>query len=279
MSTRHKRLLSAVAILFCFIPGCRESRVSSTWRTGDIVIDGVADEWLGKIFFTEGSKAGIGVANDSEFLYLCINSGERTVAGQALMSGFTVMFESKSQQGKKFGVRFPFGHRSAPRPVMGPGAEFDPEGDGGEMEAALQRLAVIGPGKQDTLPMPVWFAADSLGITVAVTPSRAGFVYELKVPLARDSKFAYGIGAGTDSLLTITLQTDKMERPAGGPPGGGGGMGGSRGGGGGKSGSRCGGGGMGGSRGGGGGKGGPPGGSGNMPEPFKMQCRILLARK
>jgi hypothetical protein len=269
MSTRHKLLLSAVAILFCFIPGCRESRVSSTWRTGDIVIDGVADEWIGKIVFTEWSKAGIGVANDSTFLYLCITSDERTVAGQALMSGFTVMFESKSQQGKKFGVRFPFGHRSAPRPVMGPGAEFDPEEMGAQMEAALQMLAVIGPGKQDTLPMPVWFAADSLGITVAVTPSRVGFVYELKVPLARDSKFAYGIGAGADSLLTITLQTDKMERPTGGPPGGGGGKGGSR----------CGGGGMGGSRCGGGGKGGPPGGSGNMPEPFKMQCQILLARK
>jgi hypothetical protein len=295
----NNRLFFIVAIAFSVCgTGCKSIHLSSRWcdETG-IKIDGSAAEWNGQLSFPEGSKVGIGIANDDKYLYCCLKSEDRETVSKILMSGFSASFECKAQKGKRFGVHFPLGMKMAGPPSRGNSdGETDTAAMSAEIEASLQMLALLGPGKDDTLPMATRIA-ESLGVTVSINPSPEHCVYELKVPLNRDSSFQYAIGAGNDTLLSVTMETDKMTMPAGGPPGGGGGRGGPPGGGGGMGGPPGGGGGMGGPPGGGGGMGGPPGGgmggmggppgggsggppgSGSMPEPFKLQFTIHLAKK
>jgi hypothetical protein len=210
------------------------------------------------------------------------------IASQIVRSGFTVLFATKGQKGKRFGVNFPLGMKLSGPPFQETGdREPDMAAMKARMELSLQTLALIGPGENDTFPMSTMMA-ESLGVIVRIKPSQERCVYELKVPLNQDSLFKYAIGVGKDTLLKVTLETCKISRPSGGPPGGGmggppgGGMGGGRGG----MGGPPGGGGMGGPPGGGmgggrGGMGGPPGGGGppSMPEQFKINFSILLAKK
>ena len=270
----NNRLLLATAVALCLCTACKSLQLESQWRDHDITIDGVTTDWDGLMYYPEGSKIGIGVVNDSMYLYLCLTSEDRTIASQILMSGFTVLFGNKAQKEKRFGIHFPLGTKPSgpPSEENGYRGEHDMAAMSARMQASLQTLALIGPGKNDTLPMPI-MVAESLGVVVRIKPSREHCVYELKVPLNPDSVCKYAVGAGNDSLLAVTLEICKISRPSGGPPGGGG-----------RGGPPGGGGGMGGPPGGGmggGGMGGPPGGGGppSMPEPFKMNFSILLAKK
>jgi hypothetical protein len=303
----NNRLLLAMTVALSLCTACKSIQLESQWRDHDITVDGSATEWSGLIQYPEDSKIGIGVLNDNTNLYLCLTSEDRETASQILMSGFTILFESKGQKGKRFGVHFPLGMK-----FFGPPSEesrYRGEPDMAAMktriEASLQTLALIGPGENDTTPMPTQMA-ESLGVAVCIKPSQEHCVYELKVPLNRDSLSKYAIGVGKDTLIAVTLETDKVSMPSGvppsggmgGPPGGGmggGGMGGPPGGG--MGGGGMGGGGMGGPPGGGmggggmggggmggppgGGMGRPPGGGGppSMPEQFKMSFSIHLAKK
>ncbi len=269
------RLFIAVIAALSLCTGCKPIQLESQWRDRDITIDGSTAEWSGLIQYPEDSKIGIGIVNDEAYLYLCLTSEDRAIASQILMSGFTVLFESKARKGKRFGVHFPLGMK-----LFGPPSEEagDREPDmaamTARMEASLQTLALLGPGKNDTLPMSTRIA-ESLGIAVCIKPSRENCAYELKVLLNPDSLFRYALGIGKDTLLAVTLETDRTDRasrPSGGHHGGGGGMG--------PHGGGMGGGGRMGSHGGGGGRMGPPGGGPpSMPEQFKMEFSINLTKK
>ena len=275
----NNRLLLAAAVAVSLCTVCKSLQLESQWRDRDIIIDGSTSEWAGLIQYPEDSKVGIGVVNEDAYLYLCLTSEDREIASQIVRSGFTVLFETKGKKGKRFGVNFPLGMKLSGPPAQETGdREPDMAAMKERMELSLQTLALIGPGENDTFPMSTMMA-ESLGVIVRIKPSQERCVYELKVPLNQDSLFKYAIGVGKDTLLKVTLETSKISRPSGGPPGGGmggppgGGMGGGRGGMGGPPG-----GGMGGGR---GGMGGPPGGGGppSMPEQFKIDFSILLAKK
>jgi hypothetical protein len=315
----NNQLFLAAAVALSLCTACKSIQLESQWRDRDITIDGDTREWNGLMQYPEDSKVGIGVVNDDAYLYLCLTSEDRETASQILMSGFSILFESKAHKGNRFGVHFPLGMKQSGPPSGESGNREEPDMSAmkGRMEAALQTLALLGPGKDDTTPMPAKMA-ESLGISVCIKPSKEHCVYELKVPLNQDSLCKYAIGVGKDTLLAVSLETDKISRPSGGPRGGGmggppgedmggGGMGGPPGGGmggGGGMGPMDGGIGRGGMGGGGGGMGGPPGGgmgggggmgSGggvmggmggppgggppSMPKQYKMEFSILLAKK
>jgi|WetSurMetagenome_2_1015567.scaffolds.fasta_scaffold53700_3 hypothetical protein len=284
-------LAAAVALSLC--AACKLPQLESQWRDRDIAIDGSTAEWSGLLHYPEGSKIGIGIVNDDASLYLCLTSEDREMASRILRSGFSVLFESKGQKGKRFGVDFPLGMK-----LYGPPSGESRDDDDGEpdragmkarsearMEASLRVLALLGPGENDTLPMAT-LMAESQGVAVRIKPSQERCVYELKVPLNQDSLFHYAIGVGKDTLIVVTLETNTTSRPFNGPRGGGfggssGGMGGDGGMGGPQEGD-IGGGGMG--RGGmGGHRDGGMGPSGNGPpsmlEPFTMKFIIHLAKK
>jgi hypothetical protein len=270
----------AAVILFA---GCKSAPLlESQWRDRAIAVDGNSTEWNDLIQYPRDSKIGIGVINDDVFLYLCLTSEDRAITSQIFRYGFTMLFQSRAQKEKLFGVRFPMGGAlSGAPPDRHTGMERDTAMMREHLEAALQTLALLGPGKDDTVPLPTRIA-ESLGVAVAIKPSHEDCVYELKVPLNQDSICKYAINAGKDTLFEVTLESSAPERESSRPSdmgdgrgfGGGGMHGGGRGGGMG--------GGMGGMHGGGRYGGGHRGGGGyhaRAPEPFSQTFTIKLAQK
>jgi hypothetical protein len=270
----------AGTIFLMVCAGCKSlPLLESQWRGNDITIDGNATEWNDIIDYPQDFKMGIGVINDSTYLYLCLTSDDRATTSQILRFGFTVCFERKAQKGERFGVYFPVGG-NLPGPQRG-GMENDTAVMRERMKAALETLALLGPGENDTLPMRTHIA-ESLGVVVRIKPSHEHCVYELKVPLNRDSILNYAIDLGKDTLLNVTLEScapERENRPSSDMGGGGhggmghGGMAGGRG-------SGMGHGGMGGGRGGGhGGTGHRMGQKGHEAEPFSQTFTIKIAGK
>ena len=207
--------------------GCKSSLLlESQWHDHGITIDGDAGEWNDLIQYPQDLKMGIGVVNDDRYLYLCLTSDDRATTSQIIRYGFTVWFEHKAQKDKLFGIHFPLGMNLSGTP------HERHEGDTAAMkeriEASLQTLALLGPGKNDTSPVPTRIA-ESLGIAVCIKPSHEHCVYELKVPLNQDSILKYAIDIGKDTLLDITLEScgpNRENRPSSDmDEGGGGGMG------------------------------------------------------
>ncbi len=270
----YKKLFSIFIILpLMMICGCNSQVLESTWKTSEIVIDGNPVEWKQTIHYPEDSRFGIGVSNDDKFLYLCLSSRDQQTSRQIMTMGFTVWFESKSHRGKNFGLHFPLGMMKADRPpVMHEKQGQDPEQMKEFMDAAMQEMEIIGPEKNNSRTVKS-IVAESYGIVARILPSEGNLDYELKIPLNQDSLCIFAINTGNDSLIKLTLETTKPEfAKTGGPSGHGGRMPSGRGGSGMGPGSGM-------PPGGGMGPGGPPrGGAHSMPEQFKIELSVKLAR-
>jgi hypothetical protein len=202
-------LVFVAAFLFGAV-GCKSQQLGSQWRDRDITIDGSVTEWNGLMQAPEDADVAIGLVNDDIYLYLCLTSGNRETTLRMLMSGFTVLFENKAKKGARLGVHFPLAPVRSRPPLV---REHDPAAMMKQLEASLGTLALLGPGKNDTLPMATRMA-ESLGIAVSVKSLNEGCAYEIKVPLNRDARFTYAIDMGKDSLIEVTLASDEATRPS-----------------------------------------------------------------
>ena len=246
--------------------GCSTTaELSSSWNNNEIVIDGLATEWRSHFFYLKDSQLSLGIRNDSDFLYVCLMAPEGQFRRQMVGLGLTVWLEPKG--GKKLGIHYPIG-----LPGQGTPAPFDrkdtrsPEESEEVVEQSLEKLEILGPGKEDH---QVFSVLEVPGIIVRVGSSQGSGVYELKVPLRASSEHPYAVKAGTGSTVTLGIETGKLEPKIRQGEGRGGGM---RGGGRGRR--------SGGSPGGGPGEGGRSGSArarGDRPEPLSFWAKVQLS--
>jgi hypothetical protein len=205
-----------VLIVLCTLgmfAGCVSTQYMGQWRNRDITIDGSPSEWDDYIEYPEHiiPNMGIGAVCDSNHVYLCLTSEDRATVSRMLMAGFSVTFQNPSQKGALFGVYFPLG-------MKGGGAEgqrHDPEEWAARVEASLQMLALLGPGKKDTTFMPI-ARAESLGVVVrAKAHSMEQCTYELKARIIKNGNSPYSIVPGKDSSIAVTFECGVLTRPEG----------------------------------------------------------------
>lgn len=208
--------------------GCTRVRTFTTQsRPADreVIIDGRPDEWAGSMFFIEDEGISLGFLNDKNSFYICLRTEERPVQSQIMMAGLTVWFDPKGGKEKALGIKFPVG--------MSPDERLRPQGDIEEEEdeprprrpggERLRELEIIRSGKDE----PERLEVDEVkGIEVKILPSRAGLVYELKIPLVATAESPVAVGAEPGKTIGIGFETGKLEfggtyRGRGGIPGGG----------------------------------------------------------
>ncbi|MGE5359700.1 MAG: hypothetical protein ACM3NQ_11845 [Bacteroidales bacterium] len=253
--------------------GSRKADLTSTWRAGDtIAIDGVNQEWQGKLTPIKDTPVSMAFYNDGEFLYLCLTTSDQATRTAIKRQGLTVWFDSEGGKKKDFGVEYPLGLPGM-TVVERSGEMGEPSIRDRPLDADTERLAILGPGKSDRETMGV---EEAPGIQAKLGDENGVLVYEMKVPLRKADGVRYAIGATPDAIIGIGLETPEFQHPQSrtGMSGGDGGEGG-RGG-------RGGWGGMGGMPGGMGGRGGygrpgGEGGRGQMPKPLKQWATVLLA--
>jgi hypothetical protein len=285
---KYKFQIILIPLSLLLLTQCGPQKIESSWRNTEISIDGNPVEWKNVIQYPTDNKFGIGFMNDEKDLFICMTSWDSDKNRLIMEQGFTLFFKTPSGKGRVFGIHFPcamekhggmFGPQRSgmggpPRGGMDnngqspmehgqenmnagnnatdsqpPERDMEPKND--NFENYVQNIHIIGPDKNDTLPMKM-IQAESVGLIARITVSPNGnLCYEAKIPLSIDPAHKFAIGVESDSVVNISFETSVQSagnQSAGGPPsGGGGGMGGGPGGGG-----------MGGGP--GGGRGGPPGG-------------------
>ena len=245
--------------------GCNEPELSSAWKDREITIDGKSGDWKNVVAYIEKTNAAVGLLNDELHLYVCLTTMDRITATQIAASGFTVWLDPEGGKKKTFGIRFPLGMQGSGDPMKIKESLRDPKKFRALFEDLGSEMEILGPGKDQRVRT---LRSTIEGIEVSTGYSEGRFVYELKLPLARNTAQRYGIGTDAGKTIGVGFETPELDREAmasqtKGQRGGGlGGRGG--GGGGGKGGM------------GGGGKGGMrPGGA--MPEPFELWTKVALS--
>jgi hypothetical protein len=220
-------------------------------RAGAIAADGKFDDWTGNLQPLGSALVSVQVVNDQEFLYLRLTASDAATRMQIMRLGFTVWFDPEGGTRRRFGVRYPVVERGDPG--QGPGGfgglgrgrgrRGAPEGNDGDRESPVDRVDILGPGKDDARSL----TRDHLqGVDVAVRAEQGMLQYELKVPMVRTAEHPYAIDVAPGKTIGLGLETGKIQQRSLGEGRGGGFGGGGMGG--------RGGGGMGGRGGGGGGR-------------------------
>jgi hypothetical protein len=233
MNVLRGRIWGAAFILILAGAGVAPPRAAedfrSAWRDREITLDGSAAEWEGSLERIEKSEVYVGILNDDEYLYVCIQSRDPQVSREALFRGLIVDLDPG--KGGPFSIQYPIGmsggsgapppggERSGGPPRGGDSGEGggappgrDP-GRGGKMwEAARETLdtfLLLEPGRKERLR----FAVDNgFGIGLRVSANGDGFVYEMKIPLNAGGQYSHAIGARPGGRLTLAIKTPGMDR-------------------------------------------------------------------
>ena len=278
MSIKSFMLCGFILIALVSISGCGSStEIPSFWNNNEVVVDGNGAEWKSNTFYLNDQHVTIGARNDQNFLYICLMSSETQFRRQMVGAGLTIWFEADGGMGK-WGVHYPIGFAGQGKPPQDDNQEREGAQEDRDqmMQAALQQLEILGPGKDDRQQFST--LQQMPGIEAKIGNGANSVVYELKVPLHKSKDYQYWIGPDNLATVKVSMEMGNFEKGkrqsmnSGDEGGEGGEGGGGYGGGGGR---RGGGGGMGGGRGGRGGGGGRQ--QGSAPSQFKFNANIRLA--
>jgi len=264
--------LSAVAAVFLtwqVAGAAKPPHFDSHLPGGALAIDGKFDDWSGNLEPLGENPMSIQIANDGAYLYLRMTASDAGTRMEITRLGMTVWFDPAGGTRKKLGIRYPaIEEGTLGGDGGGRGRREHPEGADEPSGPPLDRVDILGPGKDDGRSLT---REHLQGVEVAIRTEQGSLDYELKVPLAHNSNHPYAIEAQPGKTIGIGVETGKpAQHSAGEEHGGGyGGGGGGRGGGG-----------MGGHGGGGGHRGGGGGGEGHgsqPPKPIKVWTTVTLA--
>ncbi len=230
--------MAVLAALLCLWPALAHGRsvtLESGFRERPITVDAKLEDWRDTLVFVKQANLAIGLFNDQDDLFVCIQSRDPGVNFQILNLGLTAWFAPRGADGRRFGIEYPLAREHVePRSRSAPSGS--PATGGGSPES-LKWLAIRGSDPGDRLVVPV---ADATGIAASAAAVNDAFVYELRVPLRGTGQRPYAVGAGPGDEIKIVLETpeqpsipkqhdERGSRVAGGGGGGhrgGGGMGG-----------------------------------------------------
>jgi hypothetical protein len=198
-------LVTAAALLSISPANAGSPEISPHWTDKPIYIDGNVDDWSGlPTTFLEDKGAVVGLANDSENLYVQIRFRDAMWARVIHRTGITIYLDSKGGKSKDAGIKFVGG------PTMSEIREASPrKEDQGQRQNENGRFGREGMnpermrGRNDTVF--TYFNKKGLidariGIEGANGPKVAwgidhGFyVYEFSIPLAKSKVRDYGLG-------------------------------------------------------------------------------------
>jgi hypothetical protein len=223
-------------MIFVFV-SCEKYEIKSRWRDRDIDVDGRSMDWLDTLTYVEEFNVSVGIANDTDYLYICAVVENPFVRMQVMRQGLTVWFDPKGGREKAMGVRFPLGSQGKREPP----AEFEEEPDIEKLQRtfpmSLNELEILGPDRKEVRRMR---KAEAKGVDVTMSVSSGKLVYELKIPLIKssDRPYAVNVQPGTSFGIGIEIsprrdmgqsprrKTGGMGRPVGGGNPGMGGRGG-----------------------------------------------------
>lgn len=232
----HLRQFTIISMIAAIAMGCSSQlKLNSNWRQQEITVDGEQTEWQDAMTFFEKKNVSIGIANDEDFLYICLVSTDRGLLRQMMGMGFTLWFDPEGGTEKIFGIRFPLGTIGSGFTMMrSRGQAPDLETMRENFEESLTKIEVIRPEKKERMRFKNIATLPGIAAKIKLSDAADMLVYEIKVPLVQTEEHPFAIGTEVGEQLGIGFETAELNRQEirerMGRGGFGGGMGGGRGG-------------------------------------------------
>ncbi|MFC2166859.1 hypothetical protein ACFLQZ_02730 [Acidobacteriota bacterium] len=205
-------LFGLLGLIMCFVfVSCENYQIQSQWRDKDIVVDGESGDWLDALTYVEEFNISVGMANDTDFLYIGVAVENPLVRMRVMRQGLTVWFDPEGGRKKTLGIRFPLGSLGR----GGPPAEFEENLDMEKFQRALplalNELEILGPNREDVRRIK---KDEAEGVNVALGVSSDRLVYELKIPLMNKNNpdLPYAINVRPGSSFGIGIETSSQRR-------------------------------------------------------------------
>ena len=206
--------LSIFSIFFILIAGCGDEEINSIWNQSEITIDGNQSDWEGKLHYLKDQQSVIGIANDNDYLYLCLATNDTAKMFQFFSTGFTVWVESKNSD-EKIGIQYPM--RSGEMRRMMPMRNRQNEGERPDLKVRLNEFKAqqseIGIVNKDNFPLTVYPLTNELGLNVDLGVQIGLLVYEMRIPLNKDLYGGHNLKSGPGDELIIGFESGDFQRP------------------------------------------------------------------
>ncbi|MFC2134593.1 hypothetical protein ACFLTH_08255 [Bacteroidota bacterium] len=214
-------------------------QITSEIPTAPIVIDGQSTEWREKLRYIENEKCAVGIQNDKDYIYICLETSDMAKVMKILTMGLTTWLAP--EEGKTLGILYPQKRPPdniqprQPRMQTNRGAEAL----GRRINNLLTTQTNLQIINEDEFPLYAYPINDPLGFQVSLGFSMGKFVYELRVPYGENRLSPIILDAFSGENLGISFETGELDmtamgqrtdgrNPGSGMRGRGGGMGGIR---------------------------------------------------
>ncbi|MDQ7816420.1 MAG: hypothetical protein RDU14_05295 [Melioribacteraceae bacterium] len=203
-------------LLFAFNNCSSVKEVQSLPNNNEVIIDGLKNDWEGKLSFDSKAKIAVGFKNDGENLYICVTTNDRTNMMKILRLGMTIWLEPESGN-KKIGIKYPIVDMERMRDLPFGQENLsneNPEERFSKLIANQKKLSIVN---EDDYPLFLLSSNDENNFYAKLGLTRESFVYELKVPLSTNSRAKYFIEAKPSEKISIGIETNefKLEAPGG----------------------------------------------------------------
>lgn len=204
-------LFQAGTLLSCLLvlgPLCAaDPEFPSAWRTTEIVVDGSAGDWAGKLVPIPDAPIFLGVQNDGSFLYICLKTADEAAKKRIHALGVNFYLDGSGKADRSFGVRYPASAEPpAPRPADAPPQE---SGQSHQRTASPDDIQVLGRDAEGGGRMKV---AQVKPLAAAMAETDGALVLELKVPLAFSLETPFAIQTAPGKTIALGLEGAQPDR-------------------------------------------------------------------
>jgi len=177
----------------------------SAWRAADVVLDGLSNDWTGRLVPLGETPLVVGVRNDASFLYVCLRTSDETAKRQILAVGLSVLLDASGKEDRAFGVRFPVGRQAGERPDV-PDTADDGFSRALELSVAGGQIEILGREEADVALLRI---GEARPIEAALGEEAGALVIELKVPLVFSVDSPHAVGAKAGAAISLGVETGR----------------------------------------------------------------------
>jgi len=206
------KIIMLLIIVFSLSNCSSGKEVQSSTSNKNVVIDGLKNDWEGKLIFDSKSKIAVGFQNDKENIFLCFTTNDRANIMKILRLGLTIWFEPKGD-GKTIGIKYPLFDMDNVRdvPLRNELLDNERENPDERFKKILLSQNEISIVNEDDYPLYLIGNNDEKNIQAKIDVSGGTFIYELKVPLSTNKHAKYFIESAPNEKIKIGIVSNELK--------------------------------------------------------------------
>ena len=189
--------------------------MQSFWKDREITVDGNKKDWEGSLKYFEDEKAAISISNDSNYIYFCLATSDRSKIMKIMSTGLTVWLDPQDSDGKTIGIQYPIKRERAEFGELPIRDKNKPDNENDRFKNMIEKFKVeqneVLIMNEDKFPMNVYPLKNQTGLEVGINFEMNQLVYELKVPISNNN--IINVDVLPNENLKVGFETGEFEKP------------------------------------------------------------------